>query len=419
MPALRPSLPAIPPYLSALLFYSFIILLIEMADSVMAYVAPIFLENGVKNSFYMGIILSSSSVVGLFCDAIFPSVFRAKQHLFFLWNTVILALLFPAIFLFFPQQVPEFVLAMAIWGIYYEFLVFSKAYFIEAFIKMDRHALAWGILNTFRSLTMFAVPLFVPFLLDQGVAQPLMVTFSLLFLSLFCIVVFNRIFPTRKREVVQEVVTKKSSALKELYIWRSIIRKIWPIFLFILVLFILEATFFSIGILASEELRQTSIWGSFLIPAYMLPNLFTGFFVQRLGVKIGKKRLAFLSGGIGGGLLFVATLFAASPPLLIAILFVSACFSSLAYPAILAVIQDYITRLGNFGGEMVGLQNAAGSIGYIIGPMLAGWVGMTLGNLPAIGVIGLLMMLISAVNILIVPRKIKMPQKELQLITSI
>ncbi|MBW7944844.1 hypothetical protein H3C70_05625, partial [Patescibacteria group bacterium] len=209
MPALRPSLPAIPPYLSALLFYSFIILLIEMADSVMAYVAPIFLENGVKNSFYMGIILSSSSVVGLFCDAIFPSVFRAKQHLFFLWNTVILALLFPAIFLFFPQQVPEFVLAMAIWGIYYEFLVFSKAYFIEAFIKMDRHALAWGILNTFRSLTMFAVPLFVPFLLDQGVAQPLMVTFSLLFLSLFCIVVFNRIFPTRKREVVQEVVTKK------------------------------------------------------------------------------------------------------------------------------------------------------------------------------------------------------------------
>jgi len=68
-------MPTIPKYMRALLFFGVIIFLIEMADSIMAYVAPIFLERGVKNSFYMGLILSSSSVAGLICDAIFPSIF--------------------------------------------------------------------------------------------------------------------------------------------------------------------------------------------------------------------------------------------------------------------------------------------------------------------------------------------------------
>ena len=385
-----------------------------MADSIMAYVAPVFIENGVQNAFYMGIIFSSSSMVGLICDAIFPSIFRSKHHSFFLWNTVILALLFPAIFLLFPHALPEFFVAMAIWGIYYELLVFSKAYFIEAFIKMDRHAMAWGILNTFRSLTMVISPIFVPLLLDRGATEPLIWTMGLLIAGLISIVLFNKLFPHKDREVVQEVVVKKTSALKELIIWRKLIVRIWPIFLFTLVLYVLEATFFSVGILASEELRQTSFWGTMLIPAYVLPSLFTGFFVQKLGITVGKKRVAFVAGAFGGLLLFLAMFMTAVPELLVLTIFLSSIFSSISYPAILAVTQDYVTRLGEFGGEMVGLQNAAASIGYIVGPLFAGFIGMQFGNIEAVSAVGLVLLLASLLNIAVVPRKVKMPQKELQ-----
>lgn len=411
--------PVVPKYFRALLFFCVIIFFLEMADSIMAYVAPIFLENGVQNSFYMGIILSSSSVAGLLCDAIFPSIFRAKKHLFFLWNTVILALLFPAIFLFFPHAVPEFLIAMAIWGIYYEFLVFSKAYFIEAFIRMDRHAMAWGILNTFRSLTMVVSPLAVPLLLDQGTTLPLMVTFSFLIASLVGIVLFNTFFPQKERPVVKEVVVKKTSALKELIIWRHLIVRIWPIFLFTMVLYVLEATFFSVGILASEELRQISWFGSLLIPAYVVPSLFTGFFVQKLGSRIGKKRVAFVCGAVGGILLSLTMFLTVTPLILIAVIFVSSIFTSIAYPAILAVTQDYITRLGEFGGEMVGLQNAAASVGYIVGPMLAGWAAMEFGNMQAVAGIGLLLVLVAVINLIFVPRKVKMPQSALHGLTEV
>jgi len=411
-------MPVIPKYMRALLFFCVIIFLVEMADSIMAYVAPIFLENGVKNSFYMGIILSSSSVAGLVCDAIFPSLFRSKRHSFFLWNTVILALTFPAIFLFFPHALPEFIFAMVIWGIYYEFLVFSKAYFIEAFIKMDRHAMAWGILNTFRSLTMVISPIFVPVLLDRGVEEPLIATFVLLVLGLIGIVLFSKMFPHKERVVIQEVVVKRTSALKELIIWRHLIIKIWPIFLYTMVLYVLEATFFSVGILASEELRQTSAWGTLLIPAYVLPSIFTGFFVQKLSAKIGKKRVAFVSGTIGGFLLFTSMFFIASPILLITFILLSSIFTSIAYPAILAVTQDYVTRLGEFGSEMVGLQNAAGSIGYIVGPLLAGWAGMMFGNIQAVAGAGLILLIVAVINIAVVPRKIKMPLKQLEALAN-
>jgi len=411
-------MPTIPKYMRALLFFGVIIFLIEMADSIMAYVAPIFLERGVKNSFYMGLILSSSSVAGLICDAIFPSIFRSKKHSFFLWNTVILALLFPAVFLFFPHALPEFIFAMVIWGIYYEFLVFSKAYFIEAFIKMDRHAVAWGILNTFRSLTMVISPLVVPLLLDSGVEKPLIATFVLLVLGLMGIVLFNKIFPHKERVVVQEVVVKKPSALTELIVWRHLIIKIWPIFLFTLVLYVLEATFFSVGILASEELRQTSFWGTFLIPAYVIPSLFTGFLVEKLSINLGKKRLAFIAGAVGGVLLFLTVFLTAVPAFLVLVILLSSVFTSIAYPAILASTQDYVTRLGEFGGEMVGLQNAAASIGYIIGPLLAGWMAMEFGNIEAIAGAGILLLVVAVLNILVVPRKIKMPRKELQAVIT-
>lgn len=411
--------PVVPKYFRALLFFCLIIFFLEMADSIMAYVAPIFLENGVQNSFYMGIILSSSSVAGLLCDAIFPSIFRAKKHLFFLWNTVILALLFPAIFLFFPHAVPEFLIAMAIWGIYYEFLVFSKAYFIEAFIRMDRHAMAWGILNVFRSLTMVISPLAVPLLLDQGTSLPLMVTFALLVTSLVGIVIFNTFFPQKERPVANEIIVKKTSALKELIIWRHLFIRIWPIFLFTMALYVLEATFFSVGILASEELRQTSFFGSLLIPAYVVPSLFTGFFVQKLGSRIGKKRVAFVSAGVGGLLLFFSMFLTVIPLLLILVIFLSSIFTSISLPAILAVTQNYVSRLGEFGGEMVGLQNAAASVGYIVGPMLAGWAAMEFGNMQAVAGVGLLLLIIAIINLIFVPHKVHMPQRALHGLTEV
>ena len=392
--------------------------IIQLSDGIMSYVAPVFVEDVVHNPLIMGLVLSSSSVFGIVCDFVFPNVFRAKHHLFFLWNTVLIAMLFPAVFLFFPHALPSFILAMAVWGIYFEFMTFSNAYFIEAFITLNRHGLAWGILSTFRSLSYFIAPLIAPILLDSGQAHPLLTSMLLLGTGLGAIILFQRFFPNKKRLIVTEVVTKRYSARKELAIWRILMKKLWPLYIFVLSIFILEASMMSIGVLATEDLRQQSFIGGMFLAAHALPNLFTGLLVQKLGLRFGKKRLAFTCGSIGGVLLFTATLMP-TPPLLVGMVFIAACFTSITYPAVQAAIQDYTTRLGLYGGEMIGINNSSGSLGYIIGPVLAGALGLSFGSVRAIGIIGLLFAFVSVLNFILVPRKLHMPQHQLQALNDL
>ncbi len=402
----------IPTYMIALLFYAVIIFFVQLSDGIMSYIAPVFIEDKVQNPLIMGAILSSSSIFGIICDALFPNLFRAKRHLFFLWNTIIIASLFPVIFLFFPHIIPSFILAMAIWGVYFEFMLFSNSYFIEAFISIQRHGLAWGVISTFRALSLFIAPLIAPYLLDKGNHHPLIMSIIFLAVGMLGILIFKKLFPHKKRAVINEVVSKRYSFHKELAIWRILFHKLWPLYIFLLSAVVLEASMFSVGVLATEDLRQQSVWGGSLLAAHVLPNIFTGLMVQKLGSQLGKKKLAFYAGGIGGVLFFVATQMP-TPMLMVLTVFVASCFTSITYPAIMAVMQDYVSRLGSFGSEMVGLQNAAGSMAYIIGPTLAGGLSLFFGNVPTIGMIGLLFGLVSLLNVLIVPRKIKMPQKAL------
>lgn len=403
----------VPPYLLALLFYSTIMFVVQLSDGVMSYVTPIFIEQTVNNPLIMGLILSSSSVFGIVCDMLFPSIFRARHHLFFFWNTVLLALLFPAVLLFFPHTLPTMILAMAIWGIYFEFMAFSNAYFIEAYISLNRHGLAWGVVSIFRSLSMFVAPVIAPLLLHTHYSHPLITAMALLVCGMGGILLFQKFFPHKKRVTVNEVVIKRYSFTKELRIWQILMKKLWPMYLFVLAIFILEATMMSVGVLATEELRQGNFWGGMLLAAYTLPNIFTGFLVHKLGIQLGKKRLAFTCGVIGGCCLSLAT-FITSPTLVVLMTFVAACFLSLTYPSMRASLQDYTTRLGVFGGEMIGIGSSSASLGYIIGPLLAGGVSLLIGNIPTIGLMAALFASIAMLNILIVPRKVHMPQKELQ-----
>lgn len=96
-------------------------------------------------------------------------------------------MLFPSIFLFFPHTVAVFILAMAVWGVYFELMVFAESYFIEAAIPAKHHALACGVLNSFKSLSFLLAPLFVPYLIDQGIQIPLYTAMVMLHFSLSAI----------------------------------------------------------------------------------------------------------------------------------------------------------------------------------------------------------------------------------------
>lgn len=162
----------------------------------------------------------------------------------------------------------------------------------------------------------------------------------------------------------------------------------WPIYVFMMAIFIVESAFYTVGVLASEEPRGGSFWGTFLIPAYLFPRMLSGLVIEKVTNRYGEKKTAFISGLIGGIVLFLAS-FANNAEVLVGAVFVAGVALSGALPAVMAAVANYVTRLKSFGGDMIGLKNSAMSFSYIIDPIVAGWIGLYVGNIRAIGIIGL------------------------------
>jgi MFS family permease len=411
------SLRPVPRNAGPLLFYSILIFLIYFADGIMSYVSPVIIEAHVSSTLIMGMIIATSSVIGLVCDMVFPFVFKAKQNNFFLTGTVIIALLFPLSYLVFPKILPTFFLGMAIWGIYFEFLIFSNFLFIHAFIRREHHAFAWGLIGVFRSIGMLVSPAIASLLLHLHPTYPLYTALMLLVSALLGLVLFERLYPTGKSDIVKPIVAKTYGFLHELRTWPILVRKIWTIYALMFMLYLLESTFFTVGVLLSEEMTRTSVWGYGLIAAYLLPALLTGLAVERITLRFGKKRTAFFC-GLVGGIFLTLTYRISEPGVLVFSILVSSMFTSLSLPALLGTIQDYVERLDKYGGDMVGLQNSAGSLAYIIGPVVASAIAISVGNRQTLGVMGVLLGAVSLCGFLFTPRKIRLPQHELSLLDA-
>jgi MFS family permease len=184
------------------------------------------------------------------------------------------------------------------------------------------------------------------------------------------------------------------------------------LWLFVVVIFLVDASFWSVGAILSEELRKAHVWGGMVLTVYMLPSLVVGLGVERMARPLGKKRIAFIAGMVYGLLLMMVGIMP-SVPLLLLLILVAATFGAVAVPEILAVFEDFMARLGEFGGEVISLERSAENLAFIVGPALAGAIALVVGFQETFTVMGGVLFLVASLAFLVVPRKIRLPQQEL------
>lgn len=381
-------------------------------DAIMSYVAPVIVEEHVSNTLMMGIIVAFSSIVGFICDFCFSQWFRGKHYSFFMVLTFLFALLFPASFIFAPPIVITFLFAMAAWGVYFEFMQFSHFHFIHAFVQKDQHAQSWGFLESVISLAYLVGPIVATYLIDLHVDAPHYGALTFFTAGMFGLFLFMRTHRSHHQAAALQPIEKKKSRFHEFLIWKTLGKRIWPIYLYLFAMILVDSSFWTVGTLASEELRQTHFIGGYLIPLSSLPALFMTLIVARLAKPFGKKRAAFLSGILSGGTLLTIIL-SDNIWFVMTIVLLSSIFQAIARPEIYAVLEDYIARLGKSGNDLIGLQNSAASAAYIIGPIISGFLADRFGNLHTLGIIGGSFALVSLLALIIVPRKVAMPQAEI------
>lgn len=398
---------------TALVLFSSVIFLFLLGDAIMAYFAPVYIEEHLHNTFWTGIILSSSSIIGFGADIILGEWFKAKPlSLYIIWAGI-LAILYPLSFLALPPLVPVFFLSMAIWGIYYELILFGKFNFINHFLPHHQHELGWTVIGTFNDLAYLIGPLIAGLFIAQSFAISLTTAISFTCMGLFGFVFFRRAYKHRLK-VHQTNTPTHVNFKEELMVWRLVLPRIWPVMLFIFILTAFDATMWSIGAILSENfIKQELPIGEALFIAYLLPSMFMGYAAMNVSRFWGKKRTAFIF-GILGGLIYIVSGFMPTALSFVVVIFLAAMCTAIVWPEIKAVVEDYVERLGVQGNLMVSLENSTTSLAYVFGSIFAGYIATVVGEQQTFSVMGILLVLVALAGLIVMPRKVRLPQQKIQ-----
>lgn len=393
--------------------FAIIIMFITLGDALMAYTVPIYLDGVLHNTFLMGLVMATSSATGLLFDFLVSKKFRTKNYKYFMHTTFIFAILFPMALLFLPPHLVFIVIAMAFWGIYFETKIYAEFHFIDHHVPKDEYSKSWGLVSVLNSSAYFF----------GSLVATLIISYSLKFTFATALILFGLTYLIFSLLAIKKE-SAKSDSLEESHgitnlsfrqtfrVWKTLLGKIWPLWVFNFVITLVDAAFWTVGIIFSEQMRGIHPAGGLIITAYMFPPIFMGFFLPKITANIGKKKTAFISALFAAVFVLLFGL-ASDVYLLILLVFSGSVFLSIANPALYAVYEDYVSRLGKFNNDMIGLEQTASSVGYVIGPLLAGGIAATAGVQHTFVFTGALLLVTSLVCLLVVPRKIRMPQKEL------
>lgn len=386
------------------------VFLFALADGIFSYQVPLWLFSIVHDFALVGIVISSSSLIGFICDLVFPKILRGRKYQFFALATFIVAGFTQITALLLHNWLGGFV-AMALWGVYYELFLFGLYHFLHTEIEPAQHASGWGVTEALRSLGLIIAPVFVGLLLVYPVSP-------FVFSGIFFVIagILNFFLLRRERRLSKIIVQKKQPefAVATFRVWITFLSRIWPVYIFFFSVILLDAAIWTAGIFFSEHLREQSLIGSLYVPAYYAPVLVAPLFAGKLARKFGKKHTAFVAAFPLGLLLLIGNWIERSAIWHVGTMLLAGSATALIVTESEAIFEDYVARLHRFSGEMVGLVRSASNIGYIVGPLCAGFAADWLGSSRTIAVIGLLPAIAAAIALLKFPGKTKLPQKALE-----
>jgi len=391
------------------IFFIVIIFFYTLGDSIMSFMAPNLIESIVDNELLTGIIFSFSSVVGLIMDYLLSNSIKEKSVLFYSFFGIVVAIFFPAVFIF-KTNVLTALIAMGIWGIYYEMILFAKSHYIHHHLNHDQHDLGWAFFNAFGSLAYLIGPTFAISISILGDKIPLFVALSMQGITLIGLIIYRISFGNQIKQSTPPSVSQSTSFLAGIKLWGILNRRLYPVLLYLFLLNIIDATFWTMGAILANS-HHSPIANLFFV-IYLLP----AFVISPLGIKLsryfGKKRTS-LSGGLIAVISYGLSLFVQDFSAFMIFIGIGSIFFAVTIPEIRGAIEDYCERLGHNSNTLVGLTSSMGSLGYIIGPILSGAIASQIGDQRAFGAIGWILAVVSLVLLVITPRKIRLPQQQL------
>jgi len=393
---------------------SVVLFFVYLGDAILSDWVPGFMQESLGGSLVMGVVMSFSSIVGFGADLIFPQLLRLTTANKLMTLAMGSSLVFAGVLLWSIQWpvVALFLVAMAVWGVYYEFLGFGGAQFVSETVQPAERAGVWAVIGVFKSLAYFLGPILGSYLfLSQGNRPVVLLAAGFVSLGYLIWRLLGKL--KKARESVMTEPGEKLNLLDEMGHWWVLFGHVWPILMVSLFLGLIDATFWTTGAVLSDTLAQKHWAGGMFLPFYMLPPVIVGLLVAKWGIKSGKKKMAEKFMALGGLALTLLGL-GDSLWLMLGAALVCGAVLSVAWPLTDAVYSDIIARMGRERKHMIGLSNSTISLAYIIGPVAAGALASVMGERLTFVAVGLGTVAVAVVLLQVTPRKLRLPQAEIQ-----
>ena len=385
-----------------------------LGDAVISDWLPVYLQGALSGSLLMGLMISFSSLAGMGADLIFPQLLKSISSRKMIVMAIFCVFLTAGILILTTHWVWPvlLLLAMGTWGVYYEFLGFGLLHFVARNAPLTTRSGVWSVDTVFKSVAYFLGPLIGSWLyLSRG--NYYVIGIYVLFASVAYLIWKVVGFKQGDEGVMEEFETDKVNLLAEIKCWIVLFEHVWPILVVSLTLGLVDAAFWTTGVVLSISLIESNLWGSLFIPAYEFPSIFLGFLIAKMGIYQGKKRLAILY-MILTGLFTIGLGLDGGPVIMVLLALAIGVVTSIAWPMVDAVYSDICARMGKEERHMMGLSSSTVNLSYITGPVAAGFLASRIGEAKTMMWIGVFVALVAVTLLFVTPLKLRLPQKEIK-----
>jgi MFS family permease len=383
---------------------SFIIFFFTIFDSFVSYITPLILvERGFSNT-YMGIIIGSSSFFGAIFDFIFCRFVKNVTFRRIFLVMFIICFFYPLL-LWGASTVWIFLVAMSLWGIYYDLYNYGVFDFVGRYTKEEEHASSFGVIQVFKSLGQIVAPLVAGLTIVAAVVFKSII-FAWLFLAIAVFSFAVLVFQTRnKKPFYRENNSFSIDSSKKITVMFKISKIILPILIMTMMIYVVEAFFWTIGPIYAEELNLGQLSGLFVM-AYSMPAVLFGWYVGAITSKFGKKRTAYIA-FLLGSLTMIPFFYIENNAIpAIVVTFTAACFLGFSLPAINSVYADYISESPELESEIEAAEDFFTNLAYIMGPIVAGIIADTFNYHDSFAFLGIIGTIVSILLIKFSPKQI-------------
>jgi MFS family permease len=374
-------------------------------EGIISYMTPLIIINNGISETLMGIIIGTSSISGAFFDFIACRIFKNTYYKRMFLIMFSICLIYPLIL----SQANSFViylLAMSLWGVYFDLKNIGNFDFVGRHTAKTEHASSFGLIQVFQSVGFLLAPILVGFLIAENFNyKPLVLAWIFLVMAaiFFGLLFFSKDKTAGYKET--EYGDRKKTWAGLLLDWKDLGKILFPVLILTLMINFIDSFFWTVGPIFAESLTEMKKFAGFFMTAYSLPALLVGWIVGSLTRKHGKKKTAFITLLIGSIFLSLIN-FIDNTILVILNILIASFFISMSWPAINGAYADYISETPHYEKEIAGLEDFFTNLGYVLGPVLAGVIADNIGTAGAFSLLGMIGIIVAIILLIITPKKI-------------